>query len=484
MAGDHSQNGGSGLAAKVETERLRIASERARLEEEISKLTKNLERHAVLIPDIRKDFDDRIAELQHERDKQLTALEGDLVSGRRDLEALIARRDNLPSVSQKSLVLLEEDLRAARTRFQGWLVERADKREALARVRAETVQRLGESAVGDYDEMRRRILSAQDPVERRAYEIAERAIRIQLSDYAVRLDKLTETFATPLSIVVLSTLERPKLILVAPIPADARDGDDLCWRIRAFLVEAAERAKDANAIVTLGDVHGNLSVVIEPWALEAHFVEVALSEAWETRRTLIGAGLSLHQEIVPGIEPPFVPIEEDEQPGSDDSELGGSLLIVARRLGMALPDLVASLLGNRLPFPDDLLEAGVEQSVRTLLGIGVSARREIPSPSPPVAPSPAVPQPLAIASRLLGKLVRDHRIGSRHTSEDHAWGHHFADDEKDLAREVTRRLVREGILLEKNRNGAPHVSINPRRVKDAHRIVGLSYPVSPIFDGL
>jgi hypothetical protein len=77
----------------------------------------------------------------------------------------------------------------------------------------------------------------------------------------------------------------------------------------------------------------------------------------------------------------------------------------------------------------------------------------------------------AVASRLLSKLLRDRRIGARHTRVEHAYGHHFADEEKALARRVTEFLERDGILIFKLNEGAHHVSVNPRRLRDVGQII-------------
>ena len=89
-----------------------------------------------------------------------------------------------------------------------------------------------------------------------------------------------------------------------------------------------------------------------------------------------------------------------------------------------------------------------------------------------------------IASRLLLKLMRDHRIGGRYTRIDNVWGHHFADDEKDLAREMTDRLVRRGLLLVNPRSGRDQVSIDPRRIAEVQGIVDLRATDASLFEGL
>jgi hypothetical protein len=79
--------------------------------------------------------------------------------------------------------------------------------------------------------------------------------------------------------------------------------------------------------------------------------------------------------------------------------------------------------------------------------------------------------PPAVASRLLARLLRDHRIGGRHTRVEHAWGHHFSDEERPLARDLVERFQREGLLLSKVSEGAAHVSINPRKLREVGAIL-------------
>ena len=117
---------------------------------------------------------------------------------------------------------------------------------------------------------------------------------------------------------------------------------------------------------------------------------------------------------------------------------------------------------------------GAEASLRLLLG-GVE-QLALPTEQPePAAPAPAPTPPLegarGIAARLLSKLLRDRRVGGRHTGIEHAYGHHFADEEKNLARRIVEFLEHDGILLTKYNEGAHHISVNPRRLREVGEIV-------------
>lgn len=124
-----------------------------------------------------------------------------------------------------------------------------------------------------------------------------------------------------------------------------------------------------------------------------------------------------------------------------------------------------------LPFRDDRLDGGTEASLRELLGVEAP---EEPAPvvAPPVpAPAPPpLPLELQVAARLLGKLLRAHVIGGKHTSVQNVYGHHFSDAHKEVAKDVTERLIVLGILREKMNVGQRHVSIDPRRLEQTRAL--------------
>ena len=62
-------------------------------------------------------------------------------------------------------------------------------------------------------------------------------------------------------------------------------------------------------------------------------------------------------------------------------------------------------------------------------------------------------------------------IADGHTGIEHAYGHHFADEEKKLARRIVDLFEHDGILLTKMNEGAHHVSVNPRRLREVGEIV-------------
>lgn len=121
--------------------------------------------------------------------------------------------------------------------------------------------------------------------------------------------------------------------------------------------------------------------------------------------------------------------------------------------------------------------------MRELLGLETEAAEqeqpaiELPMPevittAPPVATTVSSSfSSVNLAARLLRKLLADRRVGGRHTRIEHAYGHHFSDEEKADARAVAEWLVKEEILVPKMNMGSLHVSINPRRLRDVGAII-------------
>lgn len=483
---------GESLAVRVAAERDRISSERLRLQAEGERLLRDAEALDAEVAEVLRDFDDRISELQRERDRRLADLRREAQQCRLEAETLWARRDSLPSVSAKSMAILAEDFRRAHAELADWLDRQARSREEVARERAAAVAATGEHAVRDYEETRRRLEAASDDVDRRAYSLAQRDARIPVENYAAALDRSGRKEAAQLGLVVLVPDDPVgRLVLVVPVAAEDIERDDLSWRIATFLFDTAERAaKEVDATVIVGSSSGCLAVELRPWAVEPELIDIAVQDAWNARPSLAAAFLSVSCELVPGVDPPFEAIEAEEDvhilPGPAS---GGDLRHVATRLGLSLADLIASLCASGLPFPDDVIDAGAEESLRALLHYHTQdehrLEEETATPSPAAsAPLPDRSSPPMIARRLLERLLRDTRIGGRYTAERNVWGHHFADDEKDVARELMRRLVRCGILLSRSKPGGDYVSIDPRRIDDVQRLIELNWNDPSLFKRL
>ncbi len=479
-----------GLASRIAAERRRLESERTKLDAEAQALARRAETTEAQIPELVRDFDERISELQRERDRQVGELQQAVEKYRQDAEGLRLRKSQLVSASDGLAKILADGLTAARDDFKHWVQHRSASTQDVVRARARAVESIGEQGVADYEEIRRRLSSATDAVERRAYSLAENASREAVRGYAEVLDRAQATGAGRLMMTVVAADDPDgRLLLVAPItPSDLDGGDDFLWRIAAFLFDTAERAaQEMNAVVTIGHTANCLSVDLRPWSVEPELIEIAFREAWEARPTL-SHSLSLAWEVVQNFEAPFTASaagsDAGSRPASPSVASGGTVRDVACRLGLPLADLIASLRGAGLPFHDDFVDVAVEQSLRDLLRIETpdehSHAQVIPTPAPPLDRS----SPPMVAKRILTKLLRDERIGGRRTAINTVWGHHFADNEKDVAREVTRRLIKHGLLQVTTKPGGELVSIDPRRVADVQNLIELRSVDGSLFEGL
>ncbi|MCK9464118.1 MAG: hypothetical protein M0R80_31245, partial [Proteobacteria bacterium] len=253
---------------------------------------------------------------------------------------------------------------------------------------------------------------------------------------------------------------------------------DPCWRVAAAFSHSMENAVrevvDTNDTPpAYGTIDGCVAVRLAG-ELDVELFELLLGEAWMARPTLTELGIAFEVEQAPSLA--FTPSASDERTPDDGEPVGGPLPEVAARLGLSLSEAVAALVAHGMPFPDDAVDAGVEASLRSLLGLGGHAPPLVPESAPaPSSPTPALDRssPAMIASRVLSRLLRDGRVGGRHTGIEHAYGHHFADEEKKVARRVVDRLLVMGILRKKLNEGAFHVYIDPRRLREVWAIINL-----------
>jgi hypothetical protein len=481
---------GLGLAARVSAERRRLDGERARLEGEAQRSTRRAEAAEAQLPEVERDYDDRIAELQRERDRQVTELRQSAEKYRQEAESIRSRRDSLPLVAEESTRIVTEHLHRAHTDLGDWVKRRASEQGEVLQARRAAVEAVGEQTVSDFEEIRRRRLAATDVIEAKAYALAESTYSASLTEYADVLNRSSAPDPGRVDVVVLAPDDvEGRLILVAPIaPEDIEGDDDVLWRIGAFLFDTSERAaREMDAAVTVGEAVRCLAVELRPWGAEPELIEIAIREAWEARPSLMSS-LSLTWDLIPGVDPPFraTDVESEGEGGSPGGPpTGGSVRVVARRLGLPLADLVAGLRGSGLPFHDDAMDAGVEQSLRRLLQLDFLEQAPVEANLGAAASDPLLDRssPAMIARRILTKLLRDNRIGGRHARAENVWGHHFADDEKDLAREITERLIRRGLLLLKG-PGRDRISIDPRRIADAQSIIDLRCDDRTLFEEL
>jgi cold shock CspA family protein len=456
-------------------------------------------------------IEDRVSRLRTRADAEIARLDAELDETRRRILELEARANELVSrsaarrerASRDERRIIEEYLAGITTDLAGTLAGRREARRGLVPIREAAVRSAGDDVVVEYEEVRahlRRLDGGERRLEDKAFAALERERRAVLPEYAEALDQFHSVPNPTVRFVLFPhSPEDGGAVLVAPLETNApsADADDQVHVACAFW-QAAERAareigSGDEAAPEYGAVGGCAAVRLP--RCDAGLLEVLLDETWSDRPTLEATGLDLALEVVEGVEAPFEPEPEDEPPAEsvplDEATSGGHGIIgVARRLALSPRDLVVMLQNTGLPFHDDAITPGVEESLRILLGeIPAQAAGQTPEivveavePAAPVAPPRSAAHD--VAARMLGKLLRDRRIGARHTRVEHAYGHHFADEEKALARRVAEYLEKEGFFIPKLNEGSHHVSVNPRRLREVGEILAGTWARSAEFDEL
>ena len=370
-------------------ERKRAAAEESTLEEGENRLRQDAEELRAQAVKASQDFEIRLAELTRERDCKLAELDAAADRSVKEADALRARRASLAPRSIEALAaLVRQEIPRARQALSERLGHHITAQGNVTRARLAAVASAGEPAVREYEEMRRRCAVAVEPVEKTAYSLAERAQRGTVEAYAKLLDQLGGGAARVPIALFTSEAANGRLIVVVPVAPTDLDAADVRWRLGACLFDAAERvAREVSSTVTAGAVFGSLAVELRPWAVEAELFQVALEEAWEARPSLAASGLAIASEVILDHEPPFESIALEE-PVAPDGVAQNDVRGVARRLGLSLADLIASLSASGLPVHDDLVEDGVEDSLRELLQ-GPSHEEPIKRASAAEAPAPA-----------------------------------------------------------------------------------------------
>lgn len=421
---------------------------------------------------------------------------------------------------------LADHLEAARCGLERDLLHRRLLVEAHDTARNQAIARSGLPTVLEYEDVRRRLadmVARNDVLAQKAFRALERERRMTLRELADASDRLEAAPAPRARFVLFAepdAVAAARVVLVAPLAAErvlaggVLDPGALGSRVAhlacAFwqVAERASREGDlADANAEYGEVAGALAVRLP--ALDAGLLQLLLDDAWASRSEL--AGLIPELELVEGVAAPWIaePEEDDDadqdhHPGHlNEAPLSASgrncvareaikggggrdLVEVAARLGLTTRDVVALLTDRGLPFNDDLVEPGTEETLRALLGgddDGGAAEARAGAAEPALsltspaasddadAPESVAATPRLIAGRMLRKLLRDRRVGGRHTRIENAYGHHFSDQEKDVARRVAEWLEKDGILMPKLNEGSHHISINPRRLRDVGQIV-------------
>jgi hypothetical protein len=391
----------------------------------------------------------------------------------------------------------------------GGVLQARRLRDALEVARMHAIQRTGLPTVQEYEQLRARLREAEqggDALALKAFRALERERRMTLRELADAWDRADAP--APLRARFFAfAVDGESMIVAAPIAADALGDppaaalDEVSLAIACSFWQAAERASrelsGAAANIEHGRVAGSLAVRIG--YIEPGLLQLLLDETWGSRAALRELQFERSFEVVDGADPAW----QAEAPGAADDEApavaaaggaatGGPLPEVAARLSLSLADLVVMLSDRGLPFGDDAIDEGTEETLRALLG-EPAAEPAASGVNPEGAPGVlddvdrAPEAPLGargVAGRMLRKLLRDRRVGGRHTRIENAYGHHFSDGEKDLARSVAEWLEKDGILMPKLNEGSHHISINPRRLRDVGQIVDGTWDRSAELDGV
>lgn len=445
---------------------------------------------------------DRMEE-RRRTEQQVASLRGEREGLLRRAEELTTQLERLEQeLGARRVTELGEDealvtgyLAKVRQTFDHAVEEHLRRRQEVERARAAACERVGVAQVGEYDGVRERLSQAneqRDELARGAYVLLERDRRAALRDYAVARDALDA--APPVRARFVAFQGEDAMTLVAPLPADGDfAAESVAMRVACAFWQAAERAATElgeQCVVEDGTVAGLLAVRL-PFQPDAALLEVLLAETISRRPSLEALGVEPEFELADGVRPSFVAAEpgELEAAAAGGESDGTTLPEVAVRLGLSLRDLVAVLHEHGLPFVDDAVDAGEEETLRLLLGGAPALDAEALDERPPAesAREPGADPSgdpateglsghLDIASRLLGKLLRDRRVGGRHTRLDNACGHHFSDGEKPIARRIAEWMEKDGIFIPKNNEGSHHISINPRRLRDVSAIIDGTWP--------
>jgi hypothetical protein len=438
-----------------------------------------VEAEASRLDDECRSTEGRIAAVRADAERRVLAIREEHAEKERRAERLRAEAAGMAVRPQERRAAWSEVLLERGARLAGSLVERADTLRGRSTARRTAVAALGAAVVERYEEVRRRAGNREDPIAAEAYSRMETELRREVAKYADAMDAAGSV--ERISIPVAVATGRSGTVTVLPIPTTELFSDP-CWRVAAAFSHAMEIAAremtDADCAPEYGQVGGCIAVRIAA-GIDVELFELLLGEMWLARPTLTEIESVFEVEIAPSLE--FEPHDGDERDELEGAlEPRGQLPAVAARLDLSLSEVVGALVAHGLPFPDDEIDDGVEASLRSLLGLGANEEppEDVPESSgPPLDRS----SPPVVASRVLSRLLRDGRVGGRHTGIEHVYGHHFADEEKKVARKVVDRLLVMGILRKKLNEGAFHVYIDPRRLREVWAIINLEWRDEGVF---
>jgi hypothetical protein len=404
--------------------------------------------------------------------KELTKAEGILSRAKASLDKAITQLGEFPQLqARREIGEVSAYFKQVLAEFDRAIELRRRRHEDAARARVAVVAQSGEQEVAHYDEIRRR--TDPDEVLRWALKDSEAMRREKLREYAEALDRFDAANEIPVPLALFRDgMEEGIAVLVMAVHGEA----DPQWRLVCLLWEVVERAVKTfgsgdDPRIELGVLGGCVAARFRAPELDADLFQVLVDEAVAARPSLRDAGVKLCFEAVKKVTPVFENAEDVVQKLVAGEPCGGTLIEVAARTGLPLQDLLARLVDLNLKYADDRIDAEVERTLHSLLGLSL-ARPDVPDTSAGPQALPIDPaSDRGIASLLLEKLMTAKRIGGRHTGVEHVYGHGISDDLKGLAKEVQEYLTSIGILLYKNNEGADHVSINPRRLKEVWQII-------------
>lgn len=388
------------------------------------------------------------------------------------------QRDELEDAEARSIgSFLESEAKCVAAALNA--VEATRARVPVERQRV--VRLLGEAAVTDYERMRTILAGrSEDELTRQAFEALERMTRMKLPSYAALLDQQTQLAQITLR-HVLFIGDGAQPVLVAPISGEALEAEQAMRAACAFwaatLHVASEWPEEQREAPTYGAVAGCLAAQL-PGYIEPETLAVALEEAWQSRPSLRGLSVAVDVVDVALLDLTTKDALEADVEVTRPPNAERWLPIVAGRLRCLPRELLALVQQLGLAAPDDQIDAETESLLKVV----------IDPPAPVVAPAPtargsrspaaaiATARKPSVAARMLEKLLSDRRVGGRHTRIEHAYGHGFADGEKQLAQQALEWLTRDGILMSKLNEGSQHTSINPRRLADVGAIIRGEWP--------
>lgn len=439
----------------------------------------------------RHDLERQIAQLQREAEQEIAALAASADRNTQEAARLRADADAVDADTAEALVsACAKHIEAEQRRVADELARRETLLRSLTAERERSIRTGSEDAVRKYDSARQRMKSSSSAEDRDLFEAAARQFRTSVRSYADAAEAVDAW--SPVTVPVWRTRSSAHSAIVVPLDASVLETEGVGRRVAAAIVEGIEEAgRDVvpGAATSIATVVGCFAFRVAE--IDTELLVIALDEALDKRPSLTRFVLRFACEDVADLSLPL-DFREDEVTDLDERletvtepPAGGTLWEVATRLGLELDELIAVLVRQGLPFPDDVLGRDAEESLRVLLGITTAEVTEAKASeeAAPQRAAPAAPE-VAIAGRMLAKLLRAHVIGGKHTALQNVYGHHFADREKDMAKDIAERLVTMGILLVKSNVGQRHVSVNPRRLGDARALASGTCSDNAIIEAL